>query len=91
MASNMRQHADHGGIDGTDRNLSCRVAGDRPGDLGPLDGKTLTAVPLAKPLVALDAPDMRARAAELGTALARDRGVEAAVELLERLDFTSKK
>src|SRR5215207_6777921 len=23
MASNMRQHADHGGIDGTDRNLSC--------------------------------------------------------------------
>ena len=55
----------------------------------PLDRKTLSAAGLAKALAAMDAATMRARAAELGNALARDRGVETAINFLEELNFTS--
>lgn len=52
----------------------------------PLNLKTLSAATLATSLVAMDAPPMRARAAELSTALGKDRGVEVAIEFLEQLD-----
>ena len=52
----------------------------------PLDLRTLSAATLAASLVAMDAPSMRTRAAELGTDLAKDRGIEAAAEFLEQLD-----
>ncbi|WP_097142848.1 glycosyltransferase [Rhizobium subbaraonis] len=56
----------------------------------PLARKTLSAAGLAKALAAMDAPQMRARAAELSTALARERGVEAAIEFLERLSVAPR-
>lgn len=52
----------------------------------PLDLETLSAATLATSLVAMDAAPMPARAAELGDALATDRGVEATVDFLEQLD-----
>jgi sterol 3beta-glucosyltransferase len=52
----------------------------------PLDRKTLSAASLATALAAMDMAAMRARAAELGTAIARDRGVETAISFLERLN-----
>ncbi|UJW77712.1 glycosyltransferase [Rhizobium sp. SL42] len=55
----------------------------------PLDLKTLSAAGLANALAAMDAATMRERAAELGTALSGDRGVEAATKFLERLSFKS--
>jgi sterol 3beta-glucosyltransferase len=51
----------------------------------PIDFRALSAAALAKALVAMDAPAMRARALELGAAIAEDRGVETAIEFLERL------
>lgn len=56
----------------------------------PLDWRTLSAGGLAKALAALDAAAMRARAAELGTAIAKDRGVEVATRFLERLSVPSR-
>ncbi|WP_309086188.1 nucleotide disphospho-sugar-binding domain-containing protein [Chelativorans sp.] len=56
----------------------------------PLDWRTLSAAGLAKALAAMDTAAMRARAAELGIAIAKDRGVETATKFLERLSVTSR-
>ncbi|WP_264319345.1 glycosyltransferase [Rhizobium terrae] len=53
----------------------------------PLDRKKLSAAGLAKALAAMDAANMRARAAELGTALSGDRGVEAATKFPRRTEL----
>jgi len=56
----------------------------------PLAWKTISAAGLANALKTMDAATMRARAAELSTALARERGVEAAIEFLERLSVAPR-
>ena len=57
----------------------------------PLDRKTLSARLLAQALNALDDPVMRSRATALGTAIAKDRGIETAVDFLESVRSRASK
>ncbi|WP_342588833.1 glycosyltransferase [Neorhizobium tomejilense] len=67
--------------------------GRRVGALGagplPLDRRTLSAAGLANALAAMDSAAIRGRAADLGTAIGREHGVEAATSFLERLSLRS--
>jgi sterol 3beta-glucosyltransferase len=57
----------------------------------PLDRKTLNAPLLAQALIAMDDPAMRSRANALGAAIRTDRGIETAIDFLERVGSRASK
>lgn len=57
----------------------------------PLDRKSLSADALADAIRAMDAPEMRRRAGELGAAIRQENGIEAAIRFIEARAGTAKR